>query len=266
MSALACEPLVEAFENTELLRIPSLAEIDGFAHAITTRPWNMAPHHGPDRGLAVERRRSVCRHLGLSFDRLTAPEQIHSGHVVVVTEADEGAGRWGRADAVRFVDGLVCDRPGVPIIQHSADCPMIVVVDVERRALATAHASWRGTVARIAETLVALLARTAESSPASFQAALCPCAGPGRYEVGDDVRRIASVMLDGAERFFPVGASGRLFFDLRAANVAQLVAAGVPIENISVADRCTMSDERFYSHRRDGPDTGRFALLAGFLE
>jgi copper oxidase (laccase) domain-containing protein len=83
------------------------------------------------------------------------------------------------------------------------------------------------------------------------------------YEIGNDVFRIAQARLEDAEQFFPT-AGGRRFFDLRAANVAQLTAAGVRPERISVAAECTISDLRFFSHRRDGAGTGRFALLAGF--
>lgn len=248
----------------DLLRFSLLAGVTGFRHAVTTRPWNMAPHRGPESDAAGDRRRRVCETLGLAFDRLTAPEQIHSGHVVALRPSDVGAGRLGRDGAVRFVDGLVCDIPGVPVLQLSADCPLILIVDPGKRAFGTAHASWRGTIAGIAGALVRRLNAVAGCDPADVLAAICPCAGPRRYEVGDDVIRVAEAMLPGAERFFPVGVSGRRCFDLRAANVEQLLAGGIRQDHLAVADLCTIEDERFFSHRREGPDTGRFALIAGF--
>src|SRR5215470_11477738 len=114
-------PLVESFEDTQLLRFHSLADRTGLVHAITTKPWNMAPHRGPQSDRALDRRRRLCQHLGLDFDRLTAPDQIHSNHVLRVEPRDVGAGRLGRDDAVPFTDGLVCSLPGVPLLQLSAD-------------------------------------------------------------------------------------------------------------------------------------------------
>lgn len=260
-ACLPSEPLGDA----GLLYFPSLRQIDGFAHAITTRPWNMAPHIGPQAESALGRRRRVCTHLGLPFEQLTATEQVHSAHVVRLLPGDAGAGRDGRDTAIRFVDGVVCDLPGVPVILFSADCPLIVAVDPRRRVFGVAHASWRGTIEGMAGELIRQLRREFQVNPADLVTGICPCASVERYEVGEDLLRVAHARWNDADRFFQV-VGGRRRFDLRAANVAQLVEAGVPPEGITVAAECTISDERFFSHRRDGAETGRFALVAGFRE
>jgi len=256
---------VERFLNAELLRFPGLAGFERLAHAITTKPLNMAPHrHEGCRQQAIDYRRLVCEHLGLSFDRLTAPDQIHSHHVLRVTAADVGAGRVGRETAMRFVDGLVCDLADTPIIQLSGDCPILLIYDPRRHALGTAHASWRGTVAGMATQLVARLSAEFGCNPLDMHAGLAPCAGVERYEVGPEVRRIADALLPDAERFF-VTRADRLFFDMKAASAAQLIRSGVPASQIEIAPECTISDPRFFSHRREGPSTGRFGLIAGLL-
>lgn len=253
----------ESFEDTSLLYFPALSGIEGFAHVVTTRPWNMATHRGPDTDLALDRRRRVCEHVGLAFQNLTGAEQIHSAHVVRILPSDVGAGRDGRHTAIRFVDGFVCDLPDVPVMMCSADCPMIVVVEPRSRVFGVAHASWRGTVAGMTAELVRQLRREFQVEPADLMAGICPCAGATRYEVGEEVFRIAQARWQDAEPFFPT-VGGRRHLDLRAANAAQLVAAGVPPDRISVAEECTISDRRFFSYRRDGVATGRFALIAGF--
>lgn len=253
---------IEKFHDTELLRFAALNEIHGFTHVITTRPWNMATHRGPQHEHAVARRRQLCEHIGLPFDKLTAADQVHSPHVLRVCAKDAGAGHDSRDTAIKFTDGLVCDVPGVPIIQFSADCPLILAVDPHHRAFGTAHASWRGTVTQIAEELLRQMTREFGTKPEELTVALCPCAGPVEYEVGDDVRRIAAARLGDVDRFFPVR-DGRIYFDMRTANAAQLIGAGVNPDRIFIANHSTMADPRFYSHRRDGADTGRFAIIAG---
>ena len=256
---LACTPL----EDTFLFHFPTLAAIDGFRHVITSRPWNVATHCGPDVALAVGRRRRVCQAIGLSFDGLTAADQVHSPHVVRIGASDVGAGREGRHTALRFVDGMVCDLPGVALMQFSADCPIVLLVEPRRRIVGTAHASWRGTVAGITGELVRQLRREFGVDPAGLVGGICPCAGPSAYEVGEEVRRVAAARLADGERFFH-RRDGTWRFDLRAANEDQLVRAGMHAAQLSVASNCTLSDPRFFSHRRDGADTGRFALIAGF--
>ncbi len=181
--------------DTTLFRFPSLVRVDGLAHAVTSKPWNMATHCGPERDLAVERRRRVCDFLGLSFHNLTAAEQIHSPHVVKVRPSDVGAGRDGRHSSLRFVDGLICDIPGVAVMQFSADCPVVFLVEPQRRILGTAHASWRGTVSQISAALLRRMRATLDVDSSELIAGICPCAGPVEYEVGEDVRRIAMSML-----------------------------------------------------------------------
>lgn len=253
----------EPFEDTHLLTFPALQRIPGFVHAVTTRPWNMAPHQGPQADLAVARRRRVCEHLGLSFEQLTAAEQIHSGHVLRVLPADVGAGRNGRDSAIRFIDGMVCDLTGVPLIMFSADCPLVLAVDPIRRVFGMAHASWRGTVAGISTELVRQLRQELDVRSEDLHVGIGPCAGSARYEVGPEVFRIVTARLTGAERFFqPRGE--RHLLNLPAANVAQLMDAGVRPDHLTIADHCTITDERFFSHRREGAGTGRFAVVAGF--
>lgn len=256
--------LVEPFHDTQLLRFPGFDAIPGFVHAITTRPWNMAPHRGPDADRAVERRRRICEHFGFDFDKLTAADQIHSGHVVHITPTDVGAGRLGRDSAVKFVDGLVSDLPGVPLLQLSADCLLIMAVDPTRRAVGTAHASWRGTIANIAPNLVRAMIQAFGTKPQDLMVGLAPSASPPRYEVGDDVCRIARGMLPWGESILPPSPSGKRCFDLKQANTIAMVQMGVRPDRIVTAAECTIADDRFYSHRRDGETTGRFALFAGY--
>lgn len=263
MSLVQTDLVSTPIENSAILQFPALLEIPGFCHGITTRPWNMAPHRGPEAALAVERRSKVCRFIGLPFENLTAPDQVHSPHVLRILPSDIGAGRDGRETAIKFVDGLVCNLADVPVMQFSADCPVVVVIEPNRRVFGTAHASWRGTVTHIVVELIETMRREFGVEPNRLCAAICPCAGPGEYEVGDDVRRIALARVESGERYF-IRHGQKWIFDMRQANAAQLLQCGLSAERIHIAAPSTMSDPRFYSHRRDGADTGRFALFAGF--
>jgi len=56
----------------------------------------------------------------------------------------------------------------------------------------------------------------------------------------------------------------KLHLDLREANRRQLLAAGVPQENITALDGCTACNPRkFFSHRKERGKTGRMLALIG---
>ena len=247
-----------------LLSFPAMATEHGLAHAFTTKPWNLAPHRGPDREQAVEHRRRICRRFGVAFERLTSPQQVHGAEILAVEDADIGAGRLGRPTAVPFVDGLMTDRLGVPLILLSADCPLVLVYDPRRPAFGIVHASWLGTAAGITARLLKRMRVEFGSNPSLMRAAIAPSAGPCCYEVGSEVRRVFRTRYADADRFFrPHGE--RYLLDLWAANAAQLTDGGMPAERIECAALCSICDARFWSHRRDGADAGRAALLAVLL-
>lgn len=232
----------------------------GLVHAITTRPQNYAPHRGLGRADAIRWRRRVCDILGVPFEGLTAPQQVHRSEVLRIEDGDIGRGRDGRGSAVPLVDGLITERPNVPLILLSADCPLVCAYDPDRPAIGAVHASWQGTMARAGENLVYQMHRALGSDPGRLLTAITPSAGPCCYEVGPEVRRVARSRLDGADSYF-APRHDRFMFDLWSANRQQLIAAGVSPDRIEVAGLCSICDRRFWSHRRDGPDAGRSALF-----
>jgi len=254
----------QSYDDLTLLKFESLVAAPGLVHAVTTRPQNYAPHRGQGSEEAVAWRRRVCGVLGVEFDRLTSPAQVHSADVLAVEEQDIGCGREGRAGAVQQVDGLLTDRPGLPLILLSADCPLVCVFDPVRPAIGAVHASWKGTVAGAANQLVRRMQIEFGSDPARLMAAIAPSAGPCCYEVGPEVYRVACTRLSDPASCFSDNV-GRSCFNLWEANRRQLVEAGVRPEDIEVAGICTICDERFWSHRRDGPQAGRFALFISLV-
>jgi copper oxidase (laccase) domain-containing protein len=61
----------------------------------------------------------------------------------------------------------------------------------------------------------------------------------------------------------PGGQPKRMYLDLWTANRQQLALAGVNPANIETAEMCSICDQRFWSHRRDGETAGRTALFIG---
>lgn len=247
-------------DGMDLLCFESLAGQAGLVHAFTTKPWNLAPHRGPDREHAVENRRRLCAALGLEFEQLIAAGQIHGPEVLPVTDADVGRGRDGRHNAIPFVDGLITDRAGVGLLSLSADCPTLLAYDPGRKALGVAHASWRGILGGVGANLVAQMVHRLGCRPGDLWAGIGPSAGPCCYEVQGDVRRVAATRLADVDRLV-AAREGRFFFDLWATLEDQLIEAGLARGHVEQSGLCAICDPRFYSHRRDGPDTGRFGLI-----
>lgn len=224
----------------------------GVVHAVTTR--------GGMDVMAVRNQQSDTNKLiaeALNFRAAGWCHQVHGRTVLVV----EGDGQT--ADA----DGLVTALPGVCVWGRSADCPLILAADTEGKSVGMAHASWRGTVQKIAEVLIARMVEQG-SRAENIVAGICPSAGACCYEVGPDVLAAAVQGIGaGAERFFRPAAGGKYMLNLWAANTDQLTRSGVRAENVHLAGICTMCrTDLFPSHRREADKAGRFAAIIGKMQ
>lgn len=237
-------------------RFERLAREAGLVHAFSLRPLDVsmrADSHAPQR---AARRRQMAIDLGLPPDRLSCCVQVHRPGLAVLRAAAPPAAR------LEEIDGALTDVPGVGLMTFSADCPLLLLYDPRRRAVGAAHASWRCTVASIAQRLVQALRDEFGCAPADLLAGVGPSAGPDQYEVKEDVYASAAALADRDAVIRRRG--GRLYFDLWEANRRQLVRAGVPEANIEIAGLCTMTrTDLLYSYRREGPGCGHFGLLAG---
>ena len=223
--------------------VPALAAVAGLVHGFERR----APGDGAEsRDAAVARVAGALERSG----RLLVLKQVHGARVV---EAP-----WAVAPEA---DAAVAAEPGWLLGIQTADCLPVLLVDPERRLVAAAHSGWRGTAAGVAARAVeALVARG--SSAVDLLAGVGPGIGPCCYEVGDEVREAFGA--SGAPDFRP-GPNGRSRLDLRAANVRQLLAAGLRPESVQHVDECTRCRaDRYHSYRRDGKGAGRMISFVGF--
>jgi YfiH family protein len=225
-------------------RFAAFDRLEAIEHVVTTRD-SLDVHKAREQPRTAARElAATCGWRGVAYAR-----QSHGRQVVYAT----GPGLVGE------VDGLVTDRPGLGVMAFGADCPLILVADPVRRAVGVAHASWRGTVYRITETLVACMCGRFASRPDELVAAISPSAGPCCYEVGEDLIDRARLGLGRSVDKYLVESGGKTCFDLWQANVDQLRRIGLVNDHIHPAGVCTIcGPDLFPSYRRERDQAGRF--------
>lgn len=181
--------------------------------------------------------------------------QVHGARVVRLQPADLLSGA-----PQHTADASLSTQPGIACTVQVADC-LPVLFAAAGRAVAAAHAGWRGLAGGVLEATLEALCAAADCSPAEVEAWLGPCIGPRRFEVGADVLRGFGVDPLGqtTARFAPRGPSapGKWLADLAGLAEDRLRAAG--LSEVQAAGGCTVEQaSRFFSFRRDGL-TGRMA-------
>jgi YfiH family protein len=202
--------------------------------------------------------------------------QVHGVNVVAIggpqtasgqhpPQAGEGAGRNAEAKpavATATVaaiepegDAAVTRERGVVLAILTADCLPILLCADDGSEVGAVHAGWRGLSAGVIEACVARM----RAPPQRLLAWLGPAIGARSYEVGGEVRAAFLAHDAGAGDAFVSTRPGHWLCDLYTLARRRLAAAGV--ERIFGGGFDTLTDERFYSYRRDGERSGRFASL-----
>jgi polyphenol oxidase len=201
----------------------------GFRHGFSVRPLDFRVDRASDEALAIM--------LRLPIEKIFRASQVHGTRAVVVDRRDVVSVAKEEADA------LIATEANSAVGVRIADCVPILLADSKTGAVAAVHAGWRGLVAGVIESAL--------DAHAFDLAAIGPCIGVCCFEIGEDVARKLAPHVKGTHG------------DLRAAARARLVARNMQNAHIDDVAGCTMCDETFHSHRRDGDRAGRnFAVIS----
>ncbi|HEX8765821.1 MAG TPA: peptidoglycan editing factor PgeF [Candidatus Acidoferrum sp.] len=270
-----------------ILQADALTKIPWLVHGFSTRPGGVSELHGErvlNLGFAawdamenvIENRRRFQAALGAEDLTLCGLSQIHSD-VVHLLETPPSPPCRGDASAT--------NRPGLLLAVQTADCVPILLVDPKKRAVAAVHAGWRGTLQRIVAKTIGKMRMQFSTKPVDLLAAIGPSIGGCCYEVGTEVASEFRSQFSTASDWFDELRTGdepnplqwlnmappghqpppkHVLLDLRKANRAQLLDAGLYAQNVAVSDWCTACHrDLLFSYRKEAGATGRLISVIG---
>ena len=269
--------------------MPTLTKFSWLIHGFSTKPGGVSDQDGEKvlnlgftewdtKENVLENRRRFQSALDASGLKLVSLKQIHSD-VIHLFDAAPAQPCQG--------DASVTSRPGLLLGAQTADCVPILIVDPKKRTVAAVHAGWRGTLARIVVKAIGQMQMQFKTKPADLLAAIGPSIGGCCYEVGTEVAtQFLSQFADAPEWFdefrtgdepnpiqwlnmMPPGHQPppkNVLLDLRKANRAQLLGAGLRSQNIFASDLCTACHrDLLFSYRKEGALSGRLLSVIGIL-
>ena len=220
---------------------------------VSAPPWNSL-NVGLGAGDAEDHVRANRERLVQAAGaRLAYLKQVHGQQVVRVDSSTVSA-------PPPKADAAWTDQPGIACAVQAADCLPVLFAAPFGRAVAAAHAGWRGLAAGVLQNTVRTLCEAADCEAAELDAWLGPCIGPTAFEVGAEVLQAFGVNADAAdsERFvYQPRADGQPRWRADLAGLALDRLRAVGLTRLSGGSWCTVQDpSRFFSFRRDGI-TGR---------
>ena len=270
-----------------ILQVDALNKLPWVVHGFSTRPGGVSDDHGEKvlklgftdwdtRENVLENRRRFQSALDANDLTLVTIKQFHSDVIHVFDTAPPEPCR-GDASASR--------RPGLLLGVQTADCVPILLVDPQTRAVAAVHAGWRGTLQRIVTKTIGRMQMEFGARPADLLAAVGPSIGGCCYEVGTEVASAFHAQFPSASEWFDELRTGDepnplqwlnmkppghqphpkgVLLDLRKANRALLLKAGLREKNIFTSDLCTACRrDLLFSYRKEGALSGRLMSVIG---
>ena len=217
---------------------------------------NLAYHVGEKRKIVRKNRMLILRDmLNMDSGHLFSARQVHGNDVIYVSQ-DIGH-RDG--DIPLDADALMTDVKNTPVMVMGADCSLILMADIRKKAVCAVHAGWKGTLNGITLNVLKLFCRRFGSSIRDIYVFIGPGIRQCCYEIDN---RIAQRFIDirGDSSFMDIR-DGRTYLDLVGSNLSQLSSSGILEDNIFDTGICTGCNTCYYSFRRDGI-TGRHAGIA----
>lgn len=192
------------------------------------------------REVIMENRTQLLNYFGIAPDNIAMANQVHKTKVSYV---DKG-GLYPETDA------FVTDVLGLALSIQVADCAAILLGDGRNKVIAAAHAGWRGAADGITSKTISRMQEKG-ARPEYIKAFISPCISLAKFEVGEETAaRFPDEFVDYTSYQKP-------HVDLKRFIKHELLKAGILEQHIETDAGCTVSEERFYSYRRQKNMSGR---------
>lgn len=255
-------PFTETATEKPLFRSPTIfAKFSNVIAAESTRHGGVssAPYaslnlggstqDAPDK--VLENNHRFFNALNVPFETVAKSHQVHEDKILTVRES----GRYEGLDA------LITNLPDIQLAVTIADCTPILIFDPVTSSVAAIHAGWRGTVKQIVAKTVAMLQSEYGTEPGNCLAYVGTCIDECSFEVGEDV---ADHFENAYKRFD--AEKDKYFIDLKQANRAQLIQAGLSAQNVEISAYSTvLHNADYFSYRYEKGLTGRMLATIGVV-
>jgi YfiH family protein len=246
-------PPFSVFENLPGIRAFFTTREGG----LSTGPYaslNLGPSSGEDAGIVGQNWKRLLEGQDWGARGLALPRLCH-GTACLEVGGDPALPDPSAAEA----DAVFTHSDKWVLAVTMADCLPALIADPVTRCVAAVHAGWRGTRDEILGLTLERLFTGGHCKPASTYVAFGPCLSVPALEISEPVALLLPKRHVHRD-------SGRYYFDLRGANRAQAVRAGVPSDHITESPVCTRENATLcFSYRRDGGVTGRMAACIGLV-
>lgn len=176
-------------DECEYLQFRKLLEYESVVkHAYGLKPVNYMTDKVTEEVFmeSVNNYKKLCNAIGVDYNRLIKPLQMHTNEVKVVEVLEDEMSIEDEKYA--NTDGLVTDKNGVVLASTNADCILLLFFDPVKKVIANVHSGWKGTFQKISVNAVKKMVDEFGSNPKDIICCICPSIRKCHFVVEKDVK------------------------------------------------------------------------------
>ncbi len=202
----------------------------------------------------------VLKVIGRERSEIAFCKQVHGNQVKVLKSSD--ILKTKDFDPIGEYDAIVTNKRDLTLFTYHADCFAIFFFDSVNRVIGLAHAGWKGVHLNISKNVINQMKRNFGTRPEDIKAFISPGIQKCCFEVDNDLSDLFIKQYDWAASYIEQKNHDKSYIDLHSIIKYQLKEEG--IADIESSMLCTCCNEdKFFSYRRDGIETGR---MGAFIE
>ncbi len=176
-------------------------------------------------------------------------KQCHKADIIQVKKTDQTLTHFDD------IDGVVTNQKEMGLLIRHADCQAAIFFDPVNQILGNVHCGWRGSVKNIYQKTIDTMKTLYGTAPEDLIVCIGPSLGPENAEF--------KYFKEGFPKHFWDYQVRPTYFDFWEISRMQLTEAGVPEEQVEIAEICTYENKKeCFSYRRNKETPHHGTLVA----
>jgi YfiH family protein len=240
-----------------IIKTDLLSEIDFIEHGFFDRTdgvsegeyesLNVALDSGDSDKSVLKNREKIAAVFETKISNMIMLNQQHGTkvHVIDSKNLDEYKFKNPEQSLSNKGDSIITNQKGVLIGVSTADCAPILLCDLKEKYIGVIHAGWKGAIGKIIENTIE---KMKSLKCKDIVAAIGPCLQKRYFEVDYEI-------IDQVDKRYLISYGDKTLFDMQFLILEKLMKLGV--KSVSKLNIDTISNENFFSYRRQGRGSGR---------
>lgn len=207
--------------------------------------------------------KKLSEETGIQLNKIVRVVLANGSKYIKVDGSLGGEGAFPDRQNLKGYDGIITSEKGLYLGITTADCFPVIIHDPVKNNLGLAHCGWRGIVEKLEVKIydeIIKMGSNPNDISITYSGGICPSC----YVQHDEYLREIFIKKYGYPKDVIGETDENYTVDIKKASQYNLREAGFKKDFIDL-NICNFCDQRLFSVRRDGKDTGRILNLVGML-